>query len=229
MSPVTAKNPQIEDVPSILSRLEKLRRANPENNVVPSHKLNDVFGLGYRRGSLLILDDAGLVESAEDPGYVVFKSCAWAYDDSKLELLLPSLYSLRHRRDYLGDPDRVEGVLPKGTLVTLTRGAFDLVGKDARGEDLYFYLLKPNEFVKELGGREREANADAKVHVLEPAGNLDDKIWRVYLDCIAAGGRGPQAAAFLEILMPEKIKEPILSKDFVESVRETMPRRVDRD
>jgi len=142
--------------------------------------------------------------------------------------LLPSLISLKHARRFgrsynNADINFVINSMPDTAIVTLDFRAWNLT-RFQFANDLYVYvndLEKGAEFLKENGFNE---GSRGHVVLLPKIGSFDNEIERVYLDCIANGGRSILDAIAIQLLYGDQISvRGKFSVDAVKKVQQDMP------
>lgn len=143
--------------------------------------------------------------------------------------LLPSLISLKHARRFGRSYNNadinfvINSMVPNAAMVTLDFGAWNLTGFQS-ANDLYVYvndLEKGAEFLKENGFNEGRCG---HVVLLPNVGSFENEIERVYLDCIAHGGRSILDAIAIQLLYGEKISmRGKFSVEAVKKVQQDMP------
>jgi len=123
--------------------------------------------------------------------------------------LFSSLESLKNSRRFgrsynNADINFVLNSLHDSSIVTLDHRAWDLT-KYQFPNDLFIYvddIEKTTNFLKKEGLSEGNKG---HVVILAKTGSFDNEIERVYLDCIANGGRSIMDAIALQLRYPEKI------------------------
>lgn len=145
-----------------------------------------------------------------------------------IKKIAPSLIALKHARR-LGrsynnaDINFVTNRMPDTAVVTLDFRAWDLT-KFQFANDLYVYvndIEKGVEFLKENGFSE---GSRGHVVLLPKIGSFDNEIERIYLDCIANGGRSILDAIAIQLLYGDQISvRGKFSVDAVKKVQQDMP------
>ena len=144
---------------------------------------------------------------------------------AKDKYLRPSIRALERRVGFKGDPDHTaELIRPKTALSTCGRGAYELLKWDPSKLDLYVYVDDIRKVASEITQNGCKKGDTASIYLMQKEEELKNPFERVYMDCIAKGGRDLIAAAYLEIHFPKKIGNPLLSREFVKEVRETSPK-----
>lgn len=172
----------------------------------------------YRK--LRELEEMGIVERAKR-GYFTLKECVMQ-PISIIEHLTPSLKALKEGRTfgkYYSETDvRTARQLLDG-FVTLDYKAYELTRLQTPAT-LYLYVNSVDnaaKFLKEDGFSE---GTKGQVVLLPRYGDFANAIQRVYLDCIAKGGRSILDAVAIEILYPGELSiKGRFPVDLVEKVR----------
>lgn len=147
------------------------------------------------------------------------------------EKLLPSLSALKQGRrfgrfynDY--DVNFLIKHLPEHSMITLDYKAWELT-KFQTPSDLYMYVDDLELFSSFLKENKFREGRNGHIVILPKIGSFNNPIERVYLDCIANGGRSTFDAIAIELLHGEKLNVkgdfPI---DYVLKVQEDMPKDV---
>ena len=110
-----------------------------------------------------------------------------------LNMLYPSLVALgmarRFGRSYRDtDVSFVKRRLPEGSVVTLDYRAFEMTGYQTP-RDFCVYVDDVDGFCRFLKGSGFSEGNRGRIVVLPKIGAFDDEKGRVFLDCVAAGGR----------------------------------------
>jgi len=142
--------------------------------------------------------------------------------------LLPSLLALKQARRFgrsynNADINFVLDHKPKSSIVTLDFKAWALT-KFQFPNDLYVYVDNIENCVLFLKENKFSEGSRGHVVLLPKIGSFENEIERVYLDCIANGGRSILDAIAIQLLYPEKIavrgRFPV---ETVRKVQEDMP------
>ncbi len=145
-----------------------------------------------------------------------------------IKKILPSLLALKQARRFgrsynNADINFVLGHKPESSMITLDFQAWDLT-KFQFPNDLYIYLndVESNvSFLKENGFSE---GSRGHITLLPKIGSFENKIERVYLDCIANGGRSILDAIAIQLQYMDKIDvKGRFSVETVKKVQEDMP------
>ena len=144
--------------------------------------------------------------------------------------LAPSLEALkqarRFGRSYNGSDIKMARQLLNGT-VTLDYRAYELTGLQAP-HSLFTYVADLDSAATALRERGFWEGTRGRVVILPHMGQVDDELQRVYLDCIAYGGRSTLDAIAIEIIYSEhldpKVRGAFKSEDVLK-VREELVSR----
>ncbi len=127
-----------------------------------------------------------------------------------LQNIIPSLLSLKRARRFgryytSTDVNFMKKHLPKGSIITLDHKAHELT-KFQTPLDLYVYVNdveKISKFLKTCGFREGKRG---NIIILPKIGSFENLTERVFLDCIANGGRSFLDAAAIMLTHKDMIK-----------------------
>jgi len=142
--------------------------------------------------------------------------------------LVPSLQALKKAR-YFGraynesDVHFAQRKFPRA-IVTLDYRAYELT-KLQKPERLFLYVSDPENAADELMNERFSEGRSGRVAILPKIGNFfQNEIQRVYLDCLAAGGRSLLDAIAIELLHSTSELEVrgVFPIDLVEKVRDDL-------
>jgi len=178
---------------------------------------------GYRM--LKELEQLGLVERIKR-GYYSVRTCV-KQPANVLEHLIPTLQALKQARTfgkYYNESDaRVAKNIING-LITLDYKAYELTHYQSPSK-LFIYvdnLDNASTVLKNYGFSE---GTKGSVVLLPRIGDFSNEIQRVYLDCIAYGGRSTYDAIAIELLYGDKLKtKGVFPVELISKVKEDMPR-----
>lgn len=196
----------------------------------PVYRVKDVASVSgslstaYRK--LGELEEMGIIERAKR-GYFKLKECV-TQPISIIEHLTPSLKALKEGRTfakYYSETDvRIARELLDG-VVTLDYKANELTGLQTPAT-LYLYVNSVDYATKVLKENGFSEGTKGQVVLLPHYGDFSIAIQRVYLDCIAKGGRSTLDAVAIEILYPDELNiKARFPMDLIEKVREDLPLR----
>lgn len=194
----------------------------------PVYRVKDIANVSgslptaYRK--LGELEEMGIVERVKK-GYFTLKECVMQ-PISIIEHLMPSLKALKEGRafgKYYTETDvRIAGHL-LGGFVTLDYKAYELTRFQTPAK-LYIYINHVDNATKILRENGFYEGTKGQVVLLPRYGDFTNAIQRVYLDCIAKGGRSILDAVAIEILYPEELNiKGHFTVDLIEKVREDLP------
>lgn len=194
----------------------------------PVYSVKDMASLAgslptaYRK--LQELEEMGIVERVKR-GYFILKECVMQ-PIPIIEHLTPSLRALKEGRSfgkYYREIDvRVAQKLLDG-FVTLDYRAYELT-RFQTPSTFYIYVDSIDHAAKSLRESGFSEGTKGQVVLLPKYGDFSNAIQRVYLDCIAKGGRSLLDAIAIAILYPDELKiKGHFSVDLVEKVREELP------
>lgn len=175
----------------------------------PIFSLEDLLKVTGSRATayriLAKLRDAGFATYA-GRGYFICRSSLFQ-PYSLWEHLAPSLTALkqarRFGRSYNENDAKVARRLLKGT-VTLDYRAYELTGLQDP-HTLFLYVDDIDSAASKLRGHSFWEGTHGRVALLPLLAPLQNEFQRVYLDCIAYGGRGVLDAIAIEILHGDKL------------------------
>ncbi|KEQ56392.1 hypothetical protein SCCGRSA3_01043 [Marine Group I thaumarchaeote SCGC RSA3] len=145
-----------------------------------------------------------------------------------LKTIFPSLIALKKARRFgkyykSTDVNFMKKHLPKGSIITLDHKAHELT-KYQTPLDLYVYVddvEKVSKLLKNHGFREGKRG---NVVLLPKVGSFENQIERVFLDCIANGGRSFLDAAAIMLTHKDMIKTRArFAGDTILKVQEDLP------
>lgn len=178
----------------------------------------------YRR--LVVLESLGLANFRN--GRFQITSRVSRQPPDILKKLLPSLIALKNARrfgKFYNDSD-IRFMMkhaPEDSLVTLDFKAWDIT-KFQTPSDLFIYVDDVEEFATFLKKTGFSEGKNGHIVLLSKAGNFANEIERVYLDCIAKGGRSTLDAIAIDLLYGDKLSVrgqfPI---EMITKVQEDMP------
>ena len=140
--------------------------------------------------------------------------------------LLPSLQALKNAR-YFGRSYNESDVhfvrrKFKSEMVTLDYRAYELTRLQTPAK-LFLYVSDQEAVADELKREGFSEGRKGRVVILPKIGHFENEVQRVYLDCLAAGGRSVLDAVAIEILHSDRLKvRGLFPVDLVEKVREDL-------
>ncbi len=194
----------------------------------PAYHISELYGLaGSRATAYRIINrllELGLAERL-NRGYFSIRSSVfqpyWIWPH-----LVPSLQSFKQARYFGRAYDESDVSYAKRTLQglpTLDYRAYELT----QFQTPHTYYLYVDE-VDQIGRQLRENNFSegkaGRVTIMPKPGTFDNGIQRVYLDCLAVGGRSILDAIAIELLYGDKLTiRGEFQADLVAKVREDLP------
>jgi len=206
----------------------------------PIHSINNVISLStstrtaYRY--LHTLKNLGFVTKTSR-GYFMTNAIAISQPAVIRNKLLSSFKALRLAKrfgKYYNDSDinfAINSIQAK--LITLDYKAWELT-KYQYPSELYMYIDRENfdktiSFLKENkfnGGQRRRKGLGGRVGILPMIGDFSNEIERVYLDCIAKGGRSIQDAIAIQLLYGDHLESKgIFPAESVLKVQKDLPNK----
>src|SRR3989454_2692250 len=175
----------------------------PVYHINELRKITDSRATAYR--ILSKLREAGFAEQVKE-GYFTIRSSLFQ-PFNLWPSLLPSLQALKQARffgsSYNENDARVARQILKGA-VTLDYRAYELT--KLQSPHLFFiYVNDPDYAARTLREHKFSEGTQGRVVVIPRTGAFGDEIQRVYLDCIAYGGRSLLDAIAVEILYSESL------------------------
>lgn len=145
--------------------------------------------------------------------------------------LLPSLTALKNARRFGRfynnyDANFLFKNVPKNSMITLDYKAWELT-RFQIPSDLFIYVDDVESFTAFLKQNKFSEGKNGHIAVLPKIGNFENEIERVYLDCIARGGRSTLDAIAIELLYGDKLSvKGQFPVEYVLKVHEDMPREM---
>ena len=145
-----------------------------------------------------------------------------------LQNILPSLMALKKARRFgrhykPTDVNFMKKHLPKGSVITLDYKAYELT-KFQTPLDLFVYVddvEKVSKFLKSYGFSEGKRG---NVVLLPKTGSFEDSVERIFLDCVANGGRSFLNAAAIMLTHKDMIKTKVrFTWDTILKIQEDLP------
>ncbi len=177
----------------------------------------------YRR--LNVLKTLGIVKSSR--GHFTLNTSVVLQPRHIVEKLLPSLEALkkgkRFGRYYNNSDIRFALNNIHDKIVTLDYKAWQLTEYQSPS-DLYVYVKNFEQTVSFLKNAGFSEGNKGQVVVLPMIGDFTNEIERVYLDCIAKGGRSLQDAVAIELVHGNSIQsKAFFTIDLVKKVQDDLP------
>ena len=177
----------------------------------------------YRR--IQELKSLGLIKAKR--GRFIINNVASSQPAVVLQRILPSLRALNHARKFGKSYNQsdinfaLEHINDK--LITLDYRAWQLT-KFQSPSELYLYVKDVEKVASHLKRNGFSEGLRGHVILLSKIGDFSNEIERVYLDCLAKGGRSTLDAIAIEMIHPDQIavKGRFTTADVIK-VREDMP------
>lgn len=175
----------------------------------PVYQVNDLQRImGSRATAYRLLGElreVGFADKVKDGFFTIHSSLfqpfhLWSY-------LLPSLLAIKQARyfglSYNENDIRLARRLIEG-VVTLDYRAYELTGFQLPHK-LFMYVDDVDTAAATLGKHEFSEGTRGRVAIMPRTGHFSNEIQRVYLDCIASGGRSMLDAIAIEIVHHRKL------------------------
>lgn len=194
----------------------------------PAYHSNELFELaGSKATAYRIIDrllELGWAERL-NRGYFAVRSSIfqpyWIWPH-----LVPSLQSLKQARYFgraYGESDVVYAQRMIPGVLTLDYRAYDLT-QFQTPHTCYLYVDDVNHTARLLRENHFSEGKAGRVAIMPRSGSFDDEIQRVYLDCVAAGGRSTLDAIAIELLYGNRLTiRGEFRADVVAKVKEDLP------
>lgn len=204
----------------------------PPSPIYNLKNLENVVNMSARtiRRRLIRLDELGLADYKR--GKFTIKREVVSQPYIVLRSMLPSLMALKKARRFgrhykPTDVKFMKKHLPKGSTITLDHRAYELTNFQTP-LDLYVYVDdvdKTSKLLKSYGFREGKRG---NVVLLPKIGSFEDPIERIFLDCVANGGRSFLDAAAIMLTHKGMIKTRVrFTGDTILKVQESLPNESD--
>jgi hypothetical protein len=202
----------------------------PVYTIRDASELTGSFTTAYRRLHYLKL--LGLAEFKR--GLFSVKTDVVSQPVPVLRKLIPSLIALRKSKRFgrlytENDINFAKKHLPRKILTTLDYAAWELT-KFQTPSDFFIYVDDIEQATTYLKNNNFSEGKKGHIILLPKIGNFDNEIERIYLDCIARGGRSIFDAIAINLLYEDyltvKGQFPI---EYSEKVREDLPPEMKRE
>ena len=200
----------------------------PPSPIYNIKNLKKIVNLSARtiKRKLVHLEEIGLADYSR--GKFTIKKEVISQPYTVLQDIFPSLMALKKARRFgrhykATDINFMKKHLPKGSIITLDHKAHELT-KFQIPLDLHVYVddvEKTSKFLKSCGFR---GGKSGKVVLLPKIGSFEDPIERIFLDCVANGGRSFLDATAIMLTHKNMIKTRArFTVDTVLKVQEDLP------
>jgi hypothetical protein len=175
----------------------------------PAYRIGDLYELvGSRATAYRVVNrllELGFAERL-NRGYFAIRSSVFQ-PFSIWPHMVQSLQSYRQARYFGRAYDDGDVSYAKRTLqgvLTLDYRAYELTGFQTP-HTYYLYVDDVGRVAEELRKRDFSEGRAGRVAIMQKTGPFDNEIQRVYLDCLAVGGRSVLDAIAIELLYPESL------------------------
>ena len=175
----------------------------------PAYHISDLYELaGSRATAYRVMNrllELGLAERLNRGYFSIRSSVSQPY--SIWPYMVQSLQSYRQAR-YFGraydDSDVNYAKRALQGVLTLDYRAYELTGFQTP-HTYYLYVDNVDRVAGELRERNFSEGRAGRVAIMQKTGSFDNEIQRVYLDCLAVGGRSILDAIAIELLYPDSL------------------------
>ena len=198
---------------------------SPIYNIKNLEKIVNLSAKTIKR-KVVHLEEIGLADYSR--GKFTIKKEVISQPYTVLQNIFPSLMALKKARRFgrhykTTDINFMKKHLPKGSIITLDHKAHELT-KFQTPLNLHVYVndvKKVSKFLKSCGFREGKRG---KVVLLPKIGSFEDPIERIFLDCVANGGRSFLDATAIMLTHKNMIKTRArFTVDTILKVQEDLP------
>lgn len=161
-------------------------------------------------------------------GQFTIKEEVIAQPISVLEKLVPSFTAFMQARRFgksygLSDNNFMIKNLPKNAIITLDYSAHKMTNFQSV-QDLYLYVDDIEETVQFLKNNNFREGTKGSIVILPKIGSFENLIERVFLDCIAKGGRSMMDAIAIQLKYKDEINiKARFTTDMLLKVQEDLP------
>lgn len=195
---------------SVLTRYKDAFQFAQELPSGPVYKVKDVAKYVHEktvRRRIKKLTEIGLAQY--NRGQFTIKQEVIAQPNSVLEKLMPSFTAFMKARRFgksyrLSDINFMMKNLPKNATITLDYSAHKLTHFQS-AQDLYVYVDDVDKTVQFLKNNDFREGIKGKIVVLPKTGSFENLTERIFLDCIAKGGRSTMDAIAIQLKYADKI------------------------
>ena len=214
---------------SILTRYKDALLFAQELQPRPIYKVKDVAKNVHERTvrrRIKKLTEIGLAQY--NRGQFTIKEEVIAQPISVLEKLVPSFTAFMQARRFgksygLSDNNFMIKNLPKNAIITLDYSAHKMTNFQSV-QDLYLYVDDIEETVQFLKNNNFREGTKGSIVILPKIGSFENLIERVFLDCIAKGGRSMMDAIAIQLKYKDEINiKARFTTDMLLKVQEDLP------
>ena len=143
-------------------------------------------------------------------GFFTIKREVVAQEIGVLEKLIPSFTALTQARHFgksynVTDINFIMKNMPKDSIITLEHSAYRLT-KFQSPHDLHVYVTDMEKAIRFLKKNKFSEGKKGSIVLMPKIGSFENKIERIFLDCLANGGRSMMDAIAIQIKYKNKIK-----------------------
>ncbi len=214
---------------SILTRYKDALLFAQELQPRPIYKVKDVAKNVHERTvrrRIKKLTEIGLAQY--NRGQFTIKEEVIAQPISVLEKLVPSFTAFMQARRFgktygLSDNNFMIKNLPKNAITTLDYSAHKMTNFQS-AQDLYLYVDDIEETVQFLKNNNFREGTKGSIVILPKIGSFENLTERVFLDCIAKGGRSMMDAIAIQLKYKDEINiKARFTTDMLLKVQEDLP------
>jgi hypothetical protein len=219
----------IHQTASILTRYKDALLFAQELQPRPIYKVKDVAKNVHERTvrrRIKKLTEIGLAQY--NRGQFTIKQEVIAQPISVLEKLVPSFTAFMQARRFgktygLSDNNFMIKNLPKNAIITLDYSAHKMTNFQSV-QDLYLYVDDIEETVQFLKNNNFREGTKGSIVILPKIGSFENLTERVFLDCIAKGGRSMMDAIAIQLKYKDEINiKARFTTDMLLKVQEDLP------
>jgi hypothetical protein len=196
----------------------------------PVYRASELFGPAGSRATayrfIRRLQELGLAAETQRRGHFTVRSSAFQPYQTLVQLL-PSLRALKQARYFGRAYDESDVNYARRSLrgmATLDYRAYELT-RFQTPHTFFVYAEDPDQQAKSLRSAGFSEGSKGRVAILpKEGGTFENEIQRVYLDCLAFGGRSTLDAIAIELLYGDRLSvRGEFPTDLVLKVREDLP------
>lgn len=219
----------IHQTASILTRYKDALLFAQELQPRPIYKVKDVAKNIHERTvrrRIKKLTEIGLAQY--NRGQFTIKEEVIAQPISVLEKLVPSFTAFMQARRFgktygLSDNNFMIKNLPKNAIITLDYSAHKITNFQS-AQDLYLYVDDIEETVQFLKNNNFREGTKGSIVILPKIGSFENLTERVFLDCIAKGGRSMMDAIAIQLKYKDEINiKARFTTEMLLKVQEDLP------
>ena len=214
---------------SVLTRYKDAFQFAQELSPSPVYKVKDVAKYVHERTvrrRIKKLTEIGLAQY--NRGQFTIKNEVVAQPISVLEKLVPSFTAFMQARRFgksyrLSDINFMIKNLPKSAIITLDYSAHKMTNFQST-QDLYVYIDDVEKTVQFLKNNNFREGTKGSIVILPKIGSFENLTERIFLDCIAKGGRSTMDAIAIQLKYANEITTTArFTTDMILKVQEDLP------